>query len=100
MAHKAQYDTEQEARQAWQKSSSDVATGQITPIFTLPTCAHPIASRITHAISPVEVDSTFYHLQSWSTFERWAFVTPPDFAFNVKAFGALTLHERDDFAGC
>ena len=44
----------------------------------------------------VEVDSTFYHLQSWSTFERWAYVTPPDFAFNVKAFRALTLHERDE----
>ncbi len=44
----------------------------------------------------VEVDSTFYHLQSWSVFERWAHVTPDDFSFNVKAFKALTLHERDE----
>lgn len=46
--------------------------------------------------SLVEVDSTFYHLQAWSAFERWANVTPDDFAFNVKAFRALTLHERDE----
>ncbi len=46
--------------------------------------------------SLVEVDSTFYHLQSWSVFERWAHVTPDGFAFNVKAFRALTLHERDE----
>lgn len=46
--------------------------------------------------SLVEVDSTFYHPQSWSTTERWAHVTPDDFAFNVKAPRTLTLHERDD----
>jgi len=43
----------------------------------------------------VEVDSTFYHLQSERNFARWAEATPDDFAFNVKAYKALTLHERD-----
>lgn len=58
----------------------------------------PPADRLTYYaryFPLVEVDNTFYHLQSWSTFERWAFITPPEFAFNVKAFRALTLHERD-----
>ena len=43
----------------------------------------------------VEVDSTFYHLQSERNFAKWADATPEDFIFNVKAYKALTLHERD-----
>lgn len=44
----------------------------------------------------VEVDSTFYHLQSERNFAKWAEVTPDDFVFNVKAYRALTLHDRDE----
>ncbi len=44
----------------------------------------------------VEVDSTFYHLQSEYNFAKWAAVTPDDFSFNVKAYRALTLHDRDE----
>jgi len=43
----------------------------------------------------VEVDSTFYALQSERNFAKWAEATPDDFSFNVKAYKALTLHERD-----
>ena len=43
----------------------------------------------------VEVDSTFYALQSERNFAKWADATPPDFVFNVKAYRSLTLHERD-----
>ncbi len=43
----------------------------------------------------VEVDSTFYALQNERNFARWADATPDDFVFNVKAYKALTLHERD-----
>lgn len=44
----------------------------------------------------VEVDSTAYNIHKWTVAERWAAITPPDFAFDVKAYRALTLHERDD----
>lgn len=44
----------------------------------------------------VEVDSTFYALQSERNFAKWAEATPDNFAFNVKAYKALTLHERDN----
>jgi uncharacterized protein YecE (DUF72 family) len=47
----------------------------------------------------VEVDSTFYHLPSERNFAKWAAVTPGDFAFNVKAYRALTLHDRDERGG-
>lgn len=43
----------------------------------------------------VEVDSTFYALQSARNFAKWADATPENFVFNVKAYKALTLHERD-----
>ena len=46
--------------------------------------------------SIVEVDSTFYALQSERNFAKWAEATPDTFAFNVKAYKALTLHERDN----
>lgn len=47
----------------------------------------------------VEVDSTFYHLQSERNFAKWAEETPEDFVFNVKAYRALTLHDRDERGG-
>lgn len=44
----------------------------------------------------VEIDSTFYHIQRESNFKAWAERTPDYFKFNVKAFKALTLHERTE----
>ncbi len=44
----------------------------------------------------VEVDSTFYALQPERNFALWSERTPPDFLFNVKAYGELTWHHRDD----
>lgn len=46
--------------------------------------------------SLVEVDSTFYHLQPARNFQMWAERTPEDFVFDVKAYGELTWHHRDD----
>ena len=46
--------------------------------------------------SIVEVDSTFYRLQSARNFARWAEMTPDDFVFNVKAYRELTFHDRID----
>jgi uncharacterized protein YecE (DUF72 family) len=43
-----------------------------------------------------EVDSTFYHLQPAHNFELWAERTPEDFVFDVKAYGELTWHHRED----
>lgn len=43
-----------------------------------------------------EVDSTFYHLQPARNFELWSERTPDDFAFDVKAYGELTWHQRTD----
>lgn len=42
----------------------------------------------------VEVDSTFYALQPQRNFAAWAARTPDAFAFNVKAYGAMTRHHR------
>lgn len=46
--------------------------------------------------SMTEVDSTFYHLQPAHNFEMWAERTPDDFVFDVKAYGELTWHHRED----
>lgn len=46
--------------------------------------------------SLVEVDSTFYRLQPQRNFQLWAERTPDDFVFDVKAYGELTWHHRDD----
>jgi uncharacterized protein YecE (DUF72 family) len=46
--------------------------------------------------SLVEVDSTFYTLQPARNFQLWAERTPEDFVFDVKAFGELTWHHRDE----
>jgi uncharacterized protein YecE (DUF72 family) len=44
----------------------------------------------------VEVDSTFYHLMPARNFALWAERTPPDFAFDVKAYRELTWHDREN----
>jgi uncharacterized protein YecE (DUF72 family) len=41
----------------------------------------------------IEVDATFYRLQSLETFRRWRRETPPDFRFAIKAHRFLT-HNR------
>lgn len=46
--------------------------------------------------SLVEVDSTFYAIQPARNFQLWAERTPADFVFDVKAYGELTWHHRDD----
>jgi uncharacterized protein YecE (DUF72 family) len=46
--------------------------------------------------SLVEVDSTFYRLQPAHNFALWAERTPADFVFDVKAYGELTWHHRDE----
>ncbi len=47
----------------------------------------------------VEVDSSFYHLQPPKFYAAWAERTPPDFVFNVKAYGAMTQHHREPRPG-
>ncbi len=44
----------------------------------------------------VEVDSTFYALQPARNFQLWAERTPDTFVFDVKAYGELTWHHRDE----
>lgn len=44
----------------------------------------------------VEVDSTFYSLQPPRNFQLWSDRTPDDFVFDVKAYGELTWHHRDE----
>ncbi len=44
----------------------------------------------------VEVNSSFYHLLPVSNYAGWATKTPPDFVFDVKAYGGLTQHRRDE----
>jgi uncharacterized protein YecE (DUF72 family) len=44
----------------------------------------------------VEIDSTFYSLQPQRNFTLWSERTPADFVFNVKAYGELTWHHRED----
>lgn len=57
------------------------------------------AQRITfyaRYFSLVEVDATFYHLMPARNFAQWAERTPPGFVFDVKAYGELTWHHRDE----
>lgn len=42
----------------------------------------------------VEVDSTYYALQPANRFAAWSQATPEHFRFNVKAYRALTRHDR------
>lgn len=46
--------------------------------------------------SMVEVDSTFYALQPARNFQLWVERTPDDFVFDVKAYGELTWHHREE----
>ena len=43
----------------------------------------------------VEVDATYYALASEANSRLWVERTPPDFLFNIKAFGLLTHHPAD-----
>lgn len=43
----------------------------------------------------VEVDTTFYGIPRPAVVESWIARTPPSFRFDVKAYRALTFHERD-----
>jgi uncharacterized protein YecE (DUF72 family) len=43
----------------------------------------------------VEIDTTFYGIARPAVAERWVESTPGGFAFNVKAYRSLTLHERE-----
>ena len=43
----------------------------------------------------VEVNSSFYAIPSPETAATWVERTPPDFPFNVKAYGLLTGHHVD-----
>jgi uncharacterized protein YecE (DUF72 family) len=49
-----------------------------------------------HYFPMVEVDSTFYAMQSARNFQLWAERTPENFVFDVKAYGELTWHHRDE----
>ncbi|WP_426450161.1 DUF72 domain-containing protein [Paenibacillus sp. S-38] len=42
----------------------------------------------------VEVDSSFYAVQSQANYERWAADTPTDFGFVIKAYQGMTGHQR------
>ncbi|AFC33854.1 hypothetical protein PM3016_7278 [Paenibacillus mucilaginosus 3016] len=42
----------------------------------------------------VEVDSSFYAVQSRANYERWAADTPQDFGFVIKAYQGMTGHQR------
>jgi len=44
--------------------------------------------------SVVEVDSSFYAVQSQANYERWSASTPGDFRFVIKAFQGMTGHLR------
>lgn len=42
----------------------------------------------------VEVDSSFYAIQSQENFQKWVSETPNDFSFVIKAYQSLTGHDR------
>lgn len=42
----------------------------------------------------IEVNATFYRLQSVATFRRWRDTTPPEFRFAIKANRYLTHHRK------
>src|SRR5581483_1347696 len=44
----------------------------------------------------VEIDTTFYGIPKPQVVEGWLGRTPPGFRFNVKAYRALTRHEREN----
>jgi uncharacterized protein YecE (DUF72 family) len=44
----------------------------------------------------VEVNSSYYHIMPPRNYALWVEKTPDDFVFNIKAFGQLTGHVRDE----
>lgn len=44
----------------------------------------------------VELDSSFYAIQSQKNYYKWIDETPSDFSFIVKAYQGMTGHQRDD----
>lgn len=44
----------------------------------------------------VEVNSSYYHILPARNYEGWAEKTPDSFVLNVKAYGQLTQHHRDE----
>ncbi|MEX2314998.1 MAG: DUF72 domain-containing protein, partial [Thermomicrobiales bacterium] len=59
------------------------------------------ADRITYYarhFPVVEVNSSYYHIMPARNYAGWVEKTPDDFVFNVKAFGVLTGHRRDEEA--
>jgi uncharacterized protein YecE (DUF72 family) len=44
----------------------------------------------------VEINSSYYHLLPPRNYAGWAERTPDGFVFNVKAFGQLTQHRREE----
>ncbi|MRG88308.1 DUF72 domain-containing protein [Salinibacillus xinjiangensis] len=42
----------------------------------------------------VEVDTAFYAIQAKKNYEKWVRETPENFSFVIKAFNALTQHDR------
>jgi uncharacterized protein YecE (DUF72 family) len=46
----------------------------------------------------VEVNSSYYHIMPARNYHLWVEKTPDDFVFNVKAYGTLTGHKRDEEA--
>lgn len=57
------------------------------------------ADRITYYarhFPVVEVNASYYHLLPQRNYALWTDKTPDDFKFNVKAFGQLTSHVRDE----
>lgn len=46
----------------------------------------------------VEVNSSYYHIMPARNYRLWVEKTPDDFVFNVKAYGTLTGHKRDEEA--
>ena len=46
----------------------------------------------------VEVNASYYHIMPSRNYAGWAEKTPDDFVFNVKAFGVLTGHRREEAA--
>src|SRR5215210_3790950 len=57
------------------------------------------ADRITYyarRYPVVEVNASYYHLLPQRNYAGWAAETPEDFVFNVKAYGQLTQHRRDE----
>lgn len=46
----------------------------------------------------VEVNSSYYHIMPERNYRLWVEKTPDDFVFNVKAYGVLTGHRRDEEA--